>query len=194
MALMSSNDDMPPLTPPLRQQLLRVASETIHAGLRGARAPVRVGDYPEPLRQLRASFVTLHYGQRLRGCIGNLDGERPLVDDVARNAYGAAFEDPRFPPLVEAEFAGLDIHLSILSLPEEIMFSSEADLIAQLRPHADGLVLEEGRFRGTFLPSVWAQMPDPQEFLRQLKCKSGLRPDYWSKTLRIKRYRVESIP
>jgi AmmeMemoRadiSam system protein A len=113
---------------------------------------------------------------------------------VASNAYSAAFEDPRFAPLERGEFERLDIHLSLLSAPEPIQFGSEKDLLAQIRPSLDGLVLEEGARRGTFLPSVWEQLPDPVEFLRHLKRKAGLPADYWSATLRVSRYTSESIP
>jgi len=194
MVLMSSNDMPASLASDLRVELLRVASDAIAAGLRGTRLGVRLSDFHESLCQPRASFVTLHGEGRLRGCIGNLDADRPLVEDVTHNAYAAAFEDPRFPPLIAAEFAGLTIHLSILSIPEPMHFSSEADLIAQLRPHRDGLILEEGRARGTLLPSVWTDVPQAELFLRHVKRKAGLSPDYWSRTLIIKRYVVESVP
>ncbi len=142
----------------------------------------------------RATFVTLTIDAQLRGCIGTLEARRALVEDVASNAYSAAFEDPRFAPLERAEFERLDIHLSLLSAPEPIQFGSEKDLLAQIRPSLDGLVLEEGARRGTFLPSVWEQLPDPVEFLRHLKRKAGLPADYWSATLRVSRYTSESIP
>jgi AmmeMemoRadiSam system protein A len=188
-----SLSDPATLSPPLRTQLLAVADEAIRTGLRGARLVVRAADFPEPLQVLRASFVTLHCDARLRGCIGNLEADRPLVEDIARNAYAAAFEDPRFPALAQAELSGLAVHLSILGVPEPMSFISEEDLIAQLRPGVDGLLLEDGHCRGTFLPSVWGQVSEPREFLRHLKHKAGLRPDYWSHTLTVKRYVVESV-
>jgi AmmeMemoRadiSam system protein A len=185
---------MASLTAPLRQQLLALAADAIRAGLDGRQLTVRIADYPEPLHEPRASFVTLHLDECLRGCIGSLEARRPLAEDVVYNAYGAAFEDPRFPTLTLEEFERLDIHLSILSPPEPMMFSTEADLVAQLRPHVDGLVIEEGWRRGTFLPSVWEQLSDPYQFLRHLKRKAGLPEDYWSETIRIKRYTVEAVP
>ena len=73
-------------------------------------------------------------------------------------------------------------------------FSSEEDVLRQLRPGIDGLILEEGEIhRGTFLPSVWDSLPEPRQFLHQLKLKAGLAPDYWSDTLRILRYTTESF-
>ncbi|KPK71937.1 MAG: hypothetical protein AMJ84_05270 [Acidithiobacillales bacterium SM23_46] len=192
MAPMPSTDSV--LTAAHRQELLGLAARSIQAGLTGDRLKVRAGDFPQPLRMTRATFVTLTIDAQLRGCIGTLEARRALVEDVASNAYSAAFEDPRFAPLERGEFERLDIHLSLLSAPEPIQFGSEKDLLAQIRPSLDGLVLEEGARRGTFLPSVWEQLPDPVEFLRHLKRKAGLPADYWSATLRVSRYTSESIP
>ena len=188
------NNASPTLTPQHKQQLLQLAGDSIKKGLCGETLTVRPTDYPESLRSLRATFVTLHVDEKLRGCIGTLEARRTLVEDVVSNAYGAAFRDTRFPTLTWPEFERLDIHISILSLPEPVQFSSEADLLAQLRPRVDGLIIEEGAYHGTFLPSVWEQLPEPREFLRHLKHKAGLPPDYWSSRIRVQRYTTESIP
>lgn len=182
------------LSPPHRAELVGVARRAIEAGLEGVRLRVPLDRCAEPLRAVRATFVTLKIGGELRGCIGTIEARRALVEDVAWNAYAAAFEDPRFPPLGRAEFASVDVHLSILSLPDPLHFGSEEDLLAQLRPNIDGLLLEEGRRRSTFLPSVWEQLPDAAEFLRHLKRKAGLPADYWSATVRVSRYTAESLP
>ncbi|MDH4065341.1 MAG: AmmeMemoRadiSam system protein A [Acidobacteriota bacterium] len=182
------------LSPSHRGELLGLARRAIETGLDGGRLDVPLGSFPEPLREVRATFVTLKIGGRLRGCMGTLEARRPLVEDVAWNAYAAAFEDPRFPPLARAEVASLDVSLSLLSLPEPMRFGSEQELVAQIRPNIDGLVLEEGPWRGTFLPSVWQQLPDAGEFLRHLKRKAGLPVDYWSATLCVSRYTAELVP
>lgn len=184
----------PPLAPPLREMLLGVAAESIRCGLEGVRYVPRAEEYPLPLRSRRACFVTIEFERRLRGCIGSIEAVRTLVEDVAHNAHAAAFDDPRFGPLTAPEYARLDIYISILSPAQPMRFASEAQLLAQLRPHVDGLVLEDGRHRGTFLPSVWQQLPAPAEFWRQLKRKAGLPEDYWSGTLAVSRYTVESLP
>ncbi|MHB8534960.1 MAG: AmmeMemoRadiSam system protein A [Sulfuricaulis sp.] len=181
------------LTPAHQQLLLQVARESIKQGLCGGTLAVKVADYPESLHATRATFVTLHVDEKLRGCIGTLEARRTLVEDVASNAAGAAFHDTRFPALIWPEFERLDIHISILSTPEPIRFTSEQNLLAQLRPRVDGLILEEGFARGTFLPSVWEQVPEPREFLRHLKQKAGLNADHWSNRIRVQRYWVESI-
>jgi len=175
-------------------RLLDLAKSSIQHGLQTGR-PLKINltDFPAELTERRATFVTLHKHHQLRGCIGMLEAVRPLVEDIAENAFLAAFRDPRFPPLAADEFGELDIHLSILTPAEPVSFTSEQDLITQLQPGIDGLILEEGRRRGTFLPSVWEQLPEPQQFLRHLKQKAGLSPDYWSENIRISRYRTEMI-
>jgi len=176
------------------EALLSVAHNAISHGLsNGAPAAVELDSYSNSLREQAASFVTLKYAGSLRGCIGTLQAVRPLVADVNENAYSAAFHDPRFLPLSHRELSGLHISISILSSPEPIGFASEQDLLGQLRIGIDGLILEEEHHRSTFLPAVWESLPDPQSFLRQLKIKAGLHPDYWSTTLRIHRYHTEVI-
>jgi len=182
------------LAPPHKQQLLELAGDSIKKGLCGETLDIRPTDYPEPLRVLRATFVTLHVEEKLRGCIGTIEARKPLVEDVASNAWGAAFRDTRFSALTWTEYERLDIHISVLSQPEPLQFSSEEELLAQLRPRVDGLIIEEGYHRGTFLPSVWEQLPTPHEFLQNLKHKAGLAPDYWSSRIRVRRYTTESIP
>ncbi|HDP90292.1 MAG TPA: AmmeMemoRadiSam system protein A [Thioalkalivibrio sp.] len=177
-----------------RQRLVDIARRSIERGLHSGRAlsPV-LDDLPARLRAPGASFVTLKRHGELRGCIGTLEAYQPLALDVAAHAFDAAFRDPRFAPLSADELADLELDISILGTPEELVFQDEAGLVRQLRPGVDGLILQEGQRRGTFLPSVWEQLPDPAEFLRQLKRKAGLPADYWSDTLRVWRYGVEAV-
>lgn len=178
-----------------RQRLLALAKNAIEHGVRTGR-PLKIvlADFPAELTEPRATFVTLQKHHQLRGCIGMLEAVRPLAEDVAANAYSAAFKDPRFPPLEAKELNELDIHISILTPPEPILFTSEQDLLAKLEPGIDGLIIEEGYRRGTFLPSVWESLPNPGQFLKHLKQKAGLSPDYWSGTIRVYRYRTEVLP
>jgi AmmeMemoRadiSam system protein A len=169
--------------------LLLIAAAAIDHGLaHGEPPPLRLETYPEALSLPAASFVTLLYGGHLRGCIGSLTPQRPLALDVAMNAYAAAFRDPRFPALTAAELARLMLEVAVLNAPETLPCSSEDELIAQLRPHVDGLILEEGTRRATFLPKVWEMLPRAEDFLRELRLKAGFMPDYWSETLRFARY------
>ncbi len=177
-----------------RALLMRVARDSIRHGLETGR-PLEVdpADYPQSLQVRRATFVTLNERGQLRGCIGHLEAVQPLVADVAENAFNAAFRDPRFPPLSPAEFDQLEIHISVLSPPEPLAFDSEEDLLAKIRPGVDGLILEDGVHRGTFLPAVWESLPDKRQFWANLKLKAGLPMDHWSDQLRVLRYTTESF-
>ena len=187
MVLMSLNEDQ-------RQQLFDLAEASIKHGLRtGQPLSVKLADYEGALTEDRATFVTLERHGQLRGCIGLLQAIRPLVEDVAENAFAAAFRDPRFPALRESEMSDLELHISILSPPETLTFSSEADLLSQVRPGVDGLILQDQGHRGTFLPSVWKQLPDKVQFLQQLKQKAGLPKNYWSETIEVARYTTVMI-
>lgn len=192
MVPMSSSEAR--FSPEQRSILKDIARASIKEGLNHGHPlhpdPLR---YETALRELGACFVTLKHLGQLRGCIGSLEAYRPLVEDVADNAYAAAFRDPRFMPLTTAEFADLEIHLSILSPAEPMSFSDEQDLLAQIQPDIDGLVLEDRGHRGTFLPSVWESLQEKQDFWRHLKTKAGLPQDYWSNTLQVSRYTTESF-
>lgn len=180
------------LTKQQQQQLIKLAEDSIAYGLKhGVAIKPNPHHYEPDLRTLRASFVTLEINQQLRGCVGMLEAARPLFEDVAENAFSAAFKDRRFLPVSTKEFSELEIHISILSPSEAINFTSEANLVRQLRPNKDGLIMLEGRQRGTFLPSVWKSLPKAEDFLRHLKQKAGLPRDYWSDTLKVFRYECE---
>ncbi len=147
---------------------------------------------PAWLAEPGASFVTLELDGELCGCIGSIQAYRPLAEDVRTNALGAAFRDPRFPPLAADQLPRLRISVSVLSPLEPVEWSDEADLVRRLRPGVDGLVLEHDGHRGTFLPAVWRQLPAAAEFLRQLKRKAGLAVDFWAPDVRVSRYTVDS--
>jgi hypothetical protein len=182
------------LEPEERSALLDTAGRSIAHGIEFGRPLLPDPDaQPAAVRAAGASFVTLQRGGALRGCMGTLEAVRTLVLDVAHNAFAAAFRDPRFPPLTSREFVGLEIHISVLSAPEPLEFLSEAELIAQLRPGVDGLIVEDAGRRSTFLPAVWDKIRDPREFLRELKHKAGLAPDHESLSLRAWRYTAESV-
>ena len=181
-----------------RQTLHNIANASIRYTLEeGSNAhfenTLNLDDYSPDLQQQRATFVTLNINDQLRGCIGTLEAHQPLVIDVAHNARAAAFHDPRFGPLSKPEFDRLQIHISILGIPEPMSFNSEQDLIQQLRPGVDGLILTAAGHRGTFLPSVWESLETPEEFFSHLKLKAGLPSSYWSDDIKIERYTTESF-
>jgi hypothetical protein len=153
------------------------------------------GDIPAPritasLTQPGASFVTLTRNNQLRGCIGSLAARRPLAEDVRENALAAAFHDPRFKPLTNQEWFDTWVEVSLLSTMQPIPLTSESEVLRTLRPGIDGLVLEHGHHRGTFLPQVWEQLSTPEAFFTNLKRKAGLPPDFWEEDMKLSRYTV----
>lgn len=143
--------------------------------------------------QPAACFVTLHEAdtQRLRGCIGTLEADQPLAQAVTYFAQQAAFHDPRFRPLARAELAATEIEISVLSPLTPLRVGSEAELLQRLAPGVDGLWLKAGGRRATFLPQVWQQLPEPEQFVAQLKLKAGLSPDSWGQDFHWWRFGVQ---
>lgn len=183
------------LSPRDNELLLQIAQGSISSGLTNNQPlKINLDDYPKHLQQQAATFVTLNINHQLRGCIGTLTAYQPLVKDVSEHAFAAAFRDPRFPPLSKQEASSLEIHISILTPAEPIIFSSEEDLINKIEPGIDGLILESGEHKGTFLPSVWESLPQPEEFLEHLKLKAGLAKNFWSDNIKVSRYKTISIP
>lgn len=155
--------------------------------------PEPILPHPDWLDRPGAVFVTLTQNGELRGCIGSLEAHRSLGEDLEENARAAAFRDPRFAPLAAEELARTRVEVSILSAPEPLRFTSEADALAQLRPGVDGVILEYGGHRATFLPQVWEQLPDKRVFMAHLKQKAGLLADFWADGVRLYRYTVEKF-
>ena len=182
------------LEPAQRQQLLTLARHSILAGLReGRRTPCEHFPRDGVLDSPRAAFVTLHSRQDLRGCCGSLEPFATLAEDVWRSAWTSAFADPRFPPLTDHEYEDLRVHISVLSPLQPLPAMSERELLAQLRPGVDGIVLRQGANQATFLPAVWEQLPDRNEFLLHLKRKAGWPDDVWPRDTQIWRYTTESF-
>ena len=177
-----------------RRRLLDIAAQSIRHGVtHGNACDVDLDPLPPALRECRATFVTVELDRRLRGCIGSLQATRPLAADVAHNAHAAAFADPRFPPVEKDDLGGLGIKISVLSPSVPMQVESEADLVSQLRPGIDGLIIQDEKKRGTFLPSVWQGIPEPESFVRELARKAGWPSGHWSATARAWRYTAEEF-
>jgi AmmeMemoRadiSam system protein A len=138
------------------------------------------------------TFVTLKIKGKLRGCIGSLTSGEALSENIRRNALNAAFHDPRFSALSKEELNRADIEISILSEPQELAHRNGSDLIAKLRPHIDGVIIRKGPASATFLPQVWEQLPQPEDFLSHLCLKAGLSSDDWQRgELEVSTYQVQ---
>ena len=176
-----------------RARLLAAARRALTFGARNGRAPqAQLGTGLSPaLTAMRASFVTLKSGGELRGCIGSVNAQRPLLLDVVANAYRAGFADPRFGPLTEDELREIEVEIAVLSHPRPIRFADESELVRQVTPDRDGLILVDGNRRGLLLPSVWERVVRSDQFVKQLKRKAGLPPGHWSDRLRVFRFTTE---
>ena len=182
------------LSPAQRSELLSLARTSIEASLAtGERAPYDGPPLHADLSRPGSSFVTLRVGEELRGCCGTIEATRPLHVDVWNNAYASAFTDPRFPVLTPAEWTDTGIEISVLSEPERCDVRSEEELLEVLRPGVDGLILQAGAMRSTFLPAVWEQLPDPRDFIRQLKIKAGWPANFWPPDMQVWLYTTESF-
>ena len=172
-----------------QSRLLSIARSSIESGLEIHRAPrIDLARLDAVLRVQAAVFVTLTLAGALRGCIGSLQARDPLAQAVADSAFNAAYRDRRFAPLEASEFAATRIEISVLSAAERVAADSRRDLLEQLQPGVDGLIIEDRGYRSTFLPKVWEKIETPEEFLAQLMLKAGLPANHWSPSLVASRY------
>ena len=183
------------LTQEEKQFLLKLARQTLEAGVRGKPLPAIDNKALTPvLRAEGASFVTLTINGELRGCIGALEPYQPLAEDVREHAVAAALEDYRFPNVTEGELPRIAIEVSRLTQPVPLAYGDASDLLVKLRPGVDGVILRDGYRRATFLPQVWEKIPDPAAFLGNLCYKMGAAPDTWRrKHLEVLIYQVEEF-
>ena len=177
------------------QELIALARQTIAERLNRDEGPPgpAAGSLEAPeLQEKRGTFVTLKINGQLRGCMGCLTATETVLEGVQRNAINAAFNDPRFPALTPDELARADIEVSILTEPHVLEYSDGDDLAAKLRPHIDGVILQKGYSRATFLPQVWEQLPKTEDFLAHLCRKAGLPGEAWqSGELEVSTYQVQ---
>ena len=163
-----------------RRALLSLARLALDQTVRRGRVfTVELAEPSAPCREPRACFVTLTRHGELRGCIGTLVAREPLFQAVMENARSAALNDTRFSPVAPEELSEIAVHISVLTEPRPLPFASPQDLLDQLQPHRDGVVLRYGGKTATFLPQVWEQIPDKVAFLERLCLKAGLPPSAW---------------
>jgi AmmeMemoRadiSam system protein A len=174
-----------------QQYLLDLARQTLEQYLKDGTVPeVDESQLSDRLKEERACFVTLNKAGMLRGCIGSLTPERKLYESVIENAVNAALKDPRFPPVTYEELELITIEISVLTLPEQVMYTDPQDLLTKIQDK--GVIISSGFHRATFLPQVWEQLPDPEEFISHLCNKAGLSSHYWEEgTLEVYVYTAQ---
>lgn len=148
-------------------------------------------EYPF-LNKKMATFVTLNRKSKLRGCIGTLIATKTLLEDLISNSYMAAFEDPRFHELTFEEFKEIEIEISVLTHPKELLYEEIYDLKRKLIPNVHGVILEYEGKRSTFLPQVWKMLPEFDDFFAQLCYKGGFEIDDEFKP-KVYIYKVDKI-
>jgi AmmeMemoRadiSam system protein A len=178
-----------------KKLLIKIAREALEIGVHGGLVePINLNSLPINLQNQGVTFVTLTYGGKLRGCIGALEATRPLAEDVQQHTIAAALSDYRFPPVNQDELEGITIEISFLTPPMPLTYEDPQDLIDQLRPAVDGVVIRDGMRRATFLPQVWEKIPDVVTFLNMLCHKMGSEPELWKrKKLEVFTYQVEKF-
>ncbi|MCX7886552.1 MAG: AmmeMemoRadiSam system protein B [Verrucomicrobiae bacterium] len=178
-----------------RKQLLQLARQTLEEVVRTGKLP-KVDETKLPGKFLENSgcFVTLTKHGQLRGCVGHILPQEPLYKAVMDNARNAALNDHRFPPVQSAELNDIHIEISVLTVPRQLTFTSAEDLLNKLQPHRDGVVLQIQGRAATYLPQVWAQLPDKVRFLNSLAEKAGCAADSWRQPgTQVFTYQVEAF-
>ena len=182
------------LTPDERMTLLKIARQSLIDAANNRPATPLPENLTPALLDVGASFVTLTVRGQLRGCIGTLEAYQPLAKDVRQRAAQAATQDYRFPKVRPSEVDLIHIEISRLTKPEPLPYSDPAELPKLLRPHVDGVVLSDGMHQATFLPQVWDQLPEPDQFLNHLCQKMGTQSDLWRRRmLQVETYQVEEF-
>ncbi|MBX3080851.1 MAG: AmmeMemoRadiSam system protein A [Anaerolineae bacterium] len=176
-----------------QKQLLRIARQALEAVTHGQPRP-ELGNIPAALKEPRACFVTLRRNetQELRGCTGTVTARRPLAEEVSISTEQTALHDPRFSPVSANETPDINIEISVLTPPVPLDYESPADLLKRVRPNIDGVFLQHGYHRATYLPQVWESIADPAQFFTMLSRKMGLPGDAW-RTLPMKVFTYQSI-
>lgn len=175
--------------------LLGIAREALNKAANYEPLPkIDLSNLPDSLKEDGASFVTLTINERLRGCIGALEAYQPLAKDVQEHAVAAGMQDFRFPNVQPGELTSINIEISILTPKSPVSYTDAQDLLTRIRPGIDGVVLQDGFRKATFLPQVWEKIPDPNQFLSQLCLKMGAPGDLWrKKPITVYTYQVEEF-
>lgn len=175
-------------------QLLDVARDAIRGHFSDTiPQPPRLDLYSKKLLQPGACFVTLTVDGELQGCLGTTVAHSPLVMEVHNKARASAYQDRRFMPLVEEQLDSLVVEVSVLTQPKDLSVDSEQALIDYLKNKKVGVILSDQHLQALFLPQVWEKLPKPEDFIRQLKLKAGWNSVYWSPSMKVQVFNVNSI-
>ena len=176
-----------------RKFLIELARKTINKKKKNnLLTTLEINNLAPVLKEKRGCFVTLTKNNNLRGCIGYILPISPLYQAVIDNAYNAAYSDPRFSPVTEDEIKDLHIEISVLTVPKKLVYEDDDDLLKKLTPLKDGVIIKKGFYNSTFLPQVWEQLPEKENFLNHLCLKAGLKPNEWiSGSVEVETYRAE---
>jgi AmmeMemoRadiSam system protein A len=163
-----------------KEFLLKLARKVLESYLENKTLPkINLDNISPVLKKKRGCFVTLEKNHQLRGCIGYLQPRKSLVEAVVENAVSAAVRDHRFPPVTRPELDSLSIEISVLTVPRLLAYESPNDLLAKLVPERDGIIIKNSYHQSTYLPQVWKQIPQKEEFLSRLCLKGGAKADCW---------------
>lgn len=175
--------------------LLGIARGALENSVRGESLPdIALTQLPTSLQEHGASFVTLTIQSNLRGCIGTLEAYQALALDVQEHAVAAALQDPRFPRVRPPELENIHVEVSVLSPKTPLDYEGPDDLIEKLRVEIDGVVLQDGYRKATFLPQVWEKLPSKEQFLSHLCLKMGASENLWRhKPLKVYTYQVQEF-
>ncbi len=175
--------------------LLKLARKSIHHELdkHDDAFPSMVPELcKDVFNQKRGVFVSLHKKGRLRGCIGNIEPVKSVLEGIIDNAKHAAFHDTRFNPLSVEDLRDTKIEISILTRPEKVEYNNGTDLIRKIKPDIDGVIIKKKSYSATFLPQVWKQLKNPESFLSQLCIKAGLPSEEWKTgSLTVLTYQIQ---
>jgi len=173
------------------KELLKLARKTLEAHFKGKR-PEITEDIKKKFSEEKACFVTLTLSGELRGCVGSLEARQELWKDVVENSINAAFNDSRFPELALEELKKIKIEISVLSIPKKISFANLEEFKKKIS--GKGVIIKKGWNSATYLPQVWEDISDKEEFLSSLCQKAGLNMNAWKeKGLDVWIYDVEKI-
>ena len=175
----------------LKIKMLKLSRAVLENDLLDSGNDLEIYDLPE-FEEERGLFVSLHIKGKLRGCIGRLEAQNSIYQNVIELSKAAAFEDHRFSNLTKKELGQVKIEISLLTVPEKLEGVSTFEKMMKIRPKKDGVIINSGFSNATFLPQVWDSVPIREDFISELCRKAGLSKNYWEENeLDISVYQVD---